>query len=85
MEANQVLVLLSVVILGIAFCVLVVFSVTRKSKTWPTLAYGVGLLPALAHANFHGFGYETLLAACFFVALTWVILYFAKKEIGDGN
>lgn len=85
MDGNQLLVLLCAVIAGIAFCTFVVLSVTSKSKTWHALAYGIGLLPAFAHAKFHGLGFETLLATVFFVVLTWGILYFAKKEFGgDG-
>jgi phosphotransferase system glucose/maltose/N-acetylglucosamine-specific IIC component len=76
-------ILISAVFGGIVFCILVVLSTMRKNKVWRALAYTVSLIPAVIQARNHGFGLEVFLAACFFLALTWVILHFARKEIGE--
>ena len=75
----------SVVIGGIVFCVLVVLSVMRRSKGWQISVYAISLIPAGVQARNHGFSLEVLLAVCFFLFLTWVILRFARKEIGESH
>ena len=74
-----------VVIGGIVFCVLLTLSAIRKNKGWPALTYALSLIPAGIQVWNHGFNLEALLAACFFLGLTWVILYFARKEIGEST
>jgi hypothetical protein len=72
-----------VVLGGIAFCVFVVLSTMRKHKVWLIPPYAISLIPAGMQARNHGFNTEVIMAACFFLVLTWVILYCAKKELGE--
>lgn len=74
---------ISVVVGGIAYCVLIVLSTMRRNKIWQVLAYAFSMIPAGIQAHNYGLSLEVLLAVCFFLGLTWVILYFARKEIGE--
>jgi hypothetical protein len=79
---ESIFIFISVVLVVIVFFILVFLSTTRRNRVWRALVYAVGLIPAAIQVRNYGFNLEALLGACFFLVLTWVILYCARKQIG---
>ena len=65
--------------LGIIFFLCVLMSTLRNTRIWKAAAYILAMIPVAAHAWYYGFVLNTFLTAVFFLGLTWLVLYYAKR------
>ena len=64
----------------ICFIICVVMAVTTDSQLWKTAPYLIAMIPVVIHGINYGAELQTIYAAVFFLAITKLIVYCARKE-----